>query len=59
MKTVPAMNTLIYLYCREKKGIRLDECIQNYLRYSIAKCINNKKKEENPNSVQSSEDIRS
>jgi len=43
---------------RKKRG-GLEHGIQNYLMDSIAKCINNKKKEENPNSVQSSEAIRS
>jgi hypothetical protein len=42
-----------------RKKVEIEVRIQNYLMYSIAKCINNKKKEENPNSVQSSEAIRS
>jgi hypothetical protein len=43
---------------RKKKG-RLEISIQNYLMYSIAKCINNKKKKENLNSVQRSGTLRS
>jgi hypothetical protein len=42
-----------------RKKVEIEVRIQNYLMYSIAKCINNQKKEENPNSVQSSETIRS
>jgi len=35
-----------------KKGMRLEVSIQNYLMYSLARCINNKKKEEDHISVQ-------
>jgi hypothetical protein len=42
-----------------KKGGRLEVRIQNYLMYSIAKCSNNKKKEEDLNSVQRSGTLRS